>query len=422
MKILVLSNLYPPDFIGGYELCCRQIVDGLLGRGHNVRVLTAPPRVPCVSPGHVSRQLELVNCFDRHGLIHARPIPRELLYARAAFANAHNVHLLSEALADFQPDVVYLWHLYGLGGLGLLAALQYMGVPWLWCLEDSVPRKLCSLEHGEPPELTAAFSRFARGSYMAVSQRVVDEVEAAGIELRDEVEIMPNWILGERPPDRATFYQPGEHLRIVSSGYIGRHKGTHLLVEAAALLRDRGHQNFSIDLIGKLGEPAIHTLAQQLGVEPWVKFLGAWSQADLPRHYEQTRYDVFAFPTWEREPFGCAPMEAGAYGAAMVMTQSCGVGEWFVDGVHCLKTARTAAAFADTFEKILTGQIDLEPIARRGTDVIWRDFRIDALLPRIERALERAASRPCSPAGPSDEAYRLALLAEKLVAVLIQEW
>lgn len=421
MKVLVLSNLYPPDFIGGYELCCRQIVDGLLGRGHNVRVLTAPPRVPCPSPSHVSRHLELVNCFDRHGLVHAWPKTRELWYARAAFANAHNVHLLTEALTEFQPDAVYLWHLYGLGGLGLLAALQYLGVPWVWCLEDSVPRKLCSLEHGEPPALAAAFSRFVRGSYMAVSQRVVDEVEAAGVELHDEVEIMPNWILGGRPPDRTHYYQPGEHLRIVSSGHIARHKGSHLLVEAAALLRDRGHRNFSIDLIGKVGEPAVQVLAQQLGVEPWVKFLGVWSQADLPRHYEQMRYDVFAFPTWEREPFGCAPMEAGAYGAAMVMTQSCGVGEWFVDGVHCVKTARTATAFADAFEKILTGQINLEPIARRGTEVIWRDFRIDALLPRIERALERAAARPRQPAGRPDEAYRLALLAEKLTAVMLQE-
>lgn len=421
MKILTLSNLYPPDFIGGYELCCRQMVDGLLRRGHDVRVLTAPPRVPCVSPGHVSRHLQLVNCFDRHGLVHAGAIQRKLRYARAAFANAHNVHLLSETLAAFQPDVVYLWHLYGLGGLGLLTALQYMGVPWLWCLEDSVPSMLCSLEGENQPELAAAFSRLVRGSYMAVSQRVIDEVEGAGVKLGDQVEIMPNWVLGRRPPDRAHYYQPGEHLRIVSTGIITRYKGSDLLIEAAAALRDRGHHNFTIDLIGNIGDPTIPLLARQLDVERWVKFLGARSQADLPGHYEETRYDVFAFPTWEREPFGCSPMEAGAYGAAMVMTQSCGVGEWFVDGVHCLKTARTAGAFADAFEKILTGQIDLEPIARRGTDVIWRDFRIDTLLPRVERALERAASRPCLPAGPPDEAYRLALLAEKLAAVMIQE-
>src|SRR5207237_4333070 len=29
VKILVLSNLYPPDVIGGYELVCAQVVDAL---------------------------------------------------------------------------------------------------------------------------------------------------------------------------------------------------------------------------------------------------------------------------------------------------------------------------------------------------------------------------------------------------------
>ena len=36
MKILVVSNLYPPDVIGGYELGCRQAVDALRARGHDV--------------------------------------------------------------------------------------------------------------------------------------------------------------------------------------------------------------------------------------------------------------------------------------------------------------------------------------------------------------------------------------------------
>ena len=43
MKILVLSNLYPPDIIGGYELGCQQVVDALRARGHDVRVLTIRP-------------------------------------------------------------------------------------------------------------------------------------------------------------------------------------------------------------------------------------------------------------------------------------------------------------------------------------------------------------------------------------------
>ena len=31
MKILVISNLYPPDALGGYEMGCRQVVENLPG-------------------------------------------------------------------------------------------------------------------------------------------------------------------------------------------------------------------------------------------------------------------------------------------------------------------------------------------------------------------------------------------------------
>ena len=41
MKILVASNLYPPMYIGGYELRIRDIVEGLTERGHEVYVLTS---------------------------------------------------------------------------------------------------------------------------------------------------------------------------------------------------------------------------------------------------------------------------------------------------------------------------------------------------------------------------------------------
>jgi glycogen synthase len=421
MRALVISNLYPPDFIGGYELCCRQVVDGLLARGHDIHVLTAVPRVPCPSADHVSRLLKLTNCYDAYGILHSRPLARHLSNAKASLISAHNVHVLNETLARLNPDVVYLWNLFGLGGLGLIGALGYLDIPWVWYLGDCVPRMLCSIGSQVLPALAEQFSRQVRGIYMPVSDRVVHEIESAGVRLNGEVETTPNWVLGAQPPRRTEFFRPGKTLRIVSSGQMGRHKGIDLLIEAAAILRRRGLENFAIDLYGKLTDPTLAALTATHGVEDLVTFRGLCPQTELVEHYERHEYDVFAFPTWEREPFGCAPLEASAYGCVMVMTQCCGIGEWFVNGVHCLKAARTAAAFADVFADIMTGKIALEPLARRASAVVWRDFHIDALLPRIESALGRAARRPSDPAGTPDEAFRLATLAERLMQSLVQE-
>src|SRR5205814_2147938 len=37
MKILVVTNLYPPHHQGGYELRCAQVIEYLQRQGHNVR-------------------------------------------------------------------------------------------------------------------------------------------------------------------------------------------------------------------------------------------------------------------------------------------------------------------------------------------------------------------------------------------------
>ena len=41
MKILVVSDLYPPFHVGGYELNCRDCVEALISRGHEITVLTS---------------------------------------------------------------------------------------------------------------------------------------------------------------------------------------------------------------------------------------------------------------------------------------------------------------------------------------------------------------------------------------------
>ena len=61
-----------------------------------------------------------------------------------------------------------------------------------------------------------------------------------------------------------------------------------------------------------------------------------------------------------------------------MISRRCGVGEWLVHGVHCVKSARTAAAFAAVFAAIMDGAIELGPIARRGATAVWRDFHEDA--------------------------------------------
>src|SRR3569623_2122429 len=174
--------------------------------------------------------------------------------------------------------------------------------------------------------LCPSWPRNSAGKFKVIicrSAGAVQEIEAVGVRLNGVVDTTPNWILGEQPPLREHYYSQGEVLRIVSAGQMGRHKSIDLLIEAAALLKERGYDNFVIDLYGKVTDPTVAPLPRQFGVEDRVRFRGVCPQEELVRRYASHEYDVFAFPTWEREPFGCAPLEAAAYGCVMAITQSC---------------------------------------------------------------------------------------------------
>ena len=350
---------------------------------------------------------------------HHQPITSRLLEAESALVNAFNVHALARAVEEFQPDVAYVWMILGIGGLGLMAALQHLGVPWLWHLMDDVPLSLCRLQGRQIGSLLGEVDRQLDGRYLACSRQLVDEIEKGGVRLQPRVEIVPNWIVGERPEPRTRFYRPGDMLRIVFAGQINRNKGVEHLIVAADRARERGIGGFEIDLYGNADDPFFPALVRHLGLEKVVRFQGSRPQADLAQLYPT--YDVFAFPTWEREPFAFAPLEAAWRGCVPLMSQVSGNAEWFVHGVHCLKAERHPDAFAETIGAIVDGSIDLEPIARRAASVVGRDFHLNAQIPRIERALTRAAHRPRTAGKSADEVYRMALLAEKLTRVLIQE-
>jgi glycosyltransferase involved in cell wall biosynthesis len=418
VRILVLSNLYPPDFLGGYELVCAQAVDALRARGHEVCVLTSAARSLAPAAAHVRRLFQMSEVYDYYSTSHLTPLTYKLMQVRSSFINAHNVHSLLVTLESFQPDVVYLHNLLGLGGLGLLGCLHHLRIPWVWQLGDCVPRQLCSLGTVAVPALVAEYNRQLRGHYVACSRRLIDEIQAVGLRLDGQFEVLPNWVTTTRSLARREYFRGGR-LRIVSAGQIGPHKGTDLLIQTATRLRELGYENFKFDMYGNVTDSLFQCHIDRCGLRPWVTLQGPRTRDELDQLFAE--YDVFAFPTWAREPFGVAPLEAAAWGCVPVMSQCCGIAEWLVHGVHCLKAPRTVAGFTRVFADILDGKIDLQPLARRVSTTVRRDFHLAALLPSIERALVACAARPRAGAGSTADAYQLALLAERSAQALVHD-
>jgi glycosyltransferase involved in cell wall biosynthesis len=419
MRVLIVSNLYPPDCMGGYEMGCRQVARALAGQGHDVLVLTSVPRLPFAADAGVRRGLQLTDVYTHFFADRQHPVKRVLDHAAACYVSAFNVHALLAVLGGFRPEVAYVWNLIGLGGLGLLGCLQHQGVPWLWHLMDKVPRDLCAVPFpGDAGRLARIAGHHLDGAYLACSRRIVEESELDAPLLCGEVEVLPNWIEGPLPSPRRTFYRGGRLRMASAAARLCVEKGTDLLLHAVASLRQRGY-DFILDLFGTLEDDAFPRLAATLDVAGCVRFRGSLPREQLVERYAD--YDLFVFPTWEREPCAFAPLEAASRGCVPVLTANCGNSEWLVHGVHCLKAERSSEQFASVLQAVLQGRIDLAPLGRRAQTLVTREYHLKAVLRVIERALGRAARRRKPPQGTPGQAYHLAVLAERLTQTMVQE-
>src|ERR1044071_7408186 len=120
LKICVVTNYYPPFFIGGYELGCRDIVEALKARGHQVRVLTSTYRVDHPqTDGEVYRMLKLSQWWTPNRLGDLAGIFRKEKMNQRAFR---------QLCREFEPDIVYVWNPVGIS-LSIVSVAQQLGLP-----------------------------------------------------------------------------------------------------------------------------------------------------------------------------------------------------------------------------------------------------------------------------------------------------
>lgn len=398
MKLLALTNMYPPHHYGGYELICCDVMTRLRERGHSVDVLTTTLRVPGASEEPdtaVHRQLRFA--WEDHKL-QSPPVPRRWRNER------HNHAVLRDTLRAIAPDVVSVWNM-GAMSLGLLEALRSRDVPvvanlcddWLvygpgldpWArlfanrrgfigaTAAAVTRVPCGL-----PDLSGAtglfISNFTRDRALAHSRMKPGRVSTtwSGIDERD---------FPLRPPTDSPW-----QWKMVGAGRIDERKGIATAIGALAHLPDEA----TLTWIGRGDETHRETLislARKLGVSDRVRWSVA-ERADLPAAYRA--HDVFVFPSTWSEPFGLVPIEAMACGVPVVGTGTGGSGEFLIDGVTALvpEPLGDAEAFAAAVRRLAGDRALRDRLTANGARVA-NEFTIGRLVDHVEAWHQAAADR-----------------------------
>jgi glycosyltransferase involved in cell wall biosynthesis len=143
--------------------------------------------------------------------------------------------------------------------------------------------------------------------------------------------------------------------------------------------------------------PAMRRLAQRLGVEDRVSFVG-WLDPDaLAREFADA--SLVAVPSVWPEPFGIVGIEGFAAGVPSVASATGGIGDWLDDGVSGLMVpAGDAAALARALNELLADPERRSAMGAAGKATLAARFTLEHHLAAITEAYA-AAREAWSPGG-----------------------
>jgi glycosyltransferase involved in cell wall biosynthesis len=399
MRLLVVSTLYPPFAIGGYELECAAVAEHLAQR-HDVLVLTsAAPRTGDQRPGggvqpggaaqvsEIRRELALLTPDERGAL-------------RAPLAALRAVRTARRAL-DWSPDFIYVWN----GASVPHAAIRVLadsGVPLAFrvCehwfgglfLRDQFLRELLPADRGLAH---AAWAGGARALNRLPSLRL-DPTAPMRTALSWNSEALRRMV--HTPPFLETVLErtehavpphgdlyaaverrPSEEPEIAFVGRITPYKGVAIAIEALALLRSRHNISARLVLAGPEDEGHardLRLLADRLGVAEALRWPGPLAPEGVAELL--ARASAMIVPsTWD-EPLGLVAIEGAFARVPLVASNVGGIGEAMHDEEHAL---------------LFPGG-DADAAASALTRALRETEQTSA---RVERAYERAQAFRLSP-------------------------
>lgn len=404
MKVLVVSNLYPPYYVGGHELGCHDVVEALKERGHEVRVLTSSYGVkqPCVE-GAVYRWLDT----DLGRLRRPLPVHVATVLRRAR----HNEAALKDLLRRFDPDIVHIWHLAQVS-VSLAFAIErrklthcyFVGDTWLarwehdpwYSLLDAVPRRVyLRLPHRLLKSGLKAVSNIPSGALTLpnvhfVSHYLKDHALRAGKPVAGAEVI--HWGID---PDR--FPYKGESStaprRLLYAGQVVPHKGVHTAIEALSILVNQWrYPSLHLTIVGGGSSPQyveeLHRAVKWFGLEKHVQFVGQVPREHLVSIYKE--HDVLVSPSVIDEGFGLVILEAFSSGLPVVATAAGGSAEILEHGVNALVFPKEDAwGCASQIKSLLDDTELFETLRKNARRAVETRFRFQRMMDTIEDSLKR---------------------------------
>jgi glycosyltransferase involved in cell wall biosynthesis len=413
MKILAITDSYPPHHSGGYELRSRDILDSLNHHGHGLLILTTKcPLKGCdlhMGEKRILRKLHKGDPAD--GLV------------KKIFNEFQDVHFIHSAINRFKPDLVYLFHVINLtrsmypyladckipiifdeGGRGYLYAHSHRG-PWYGYTESESASKI---KKEIVSVLIVSINRMS-GNLLKMhwkwpeniriyfnSQLNQKNAQDAGLNVAEFPVIHSGINIQQflfRP--RSELQKP---IQILVPGRIEPRKGQ---LDSIYLLADllRLNINASLTIVGiNNSDSYFQELLEKVGLKNLagkVKILPMVDYENLARFYQEA--DICFFTSYAKTGFSRVPLEAMACGCLVITYGYEGSNEIIDNGTNGFIVSDR------DFEKVTKIILNLSrfpeeyrKIVENAKNCIEKNHTMDLYVDKIESFLQEAVYVPGS--------------------------
>lgn len=398
MRLLLVSNLLPPHYIGGYEIAAKEYGDALRARGHDVYAVTSNYHVmgDYEDSDWIERTLRENEDYD--SLLSCNRSYSRISDIRSHVWDHQNAKTIRRALSTFKPDLVYSWKCGGLSVAPMWLPLD-KNIPVVvqlcddWLLKYR-RYKLKEYLSGTPRKTIIfhlMFHKLKRMTLFATSSSIKEECLQAGYPEK-RIHIIPYGLADDFWKNAEVVERKDGRRKVLFVGQLWEGKGVHCLIEAMKILTTKYPEfNFTLDVIGsclKDYESRLKELSRSYGLTERITFHGRKPRSELWKMYKE--YDMLVMPSIWQEPQGNTLLEAMVNGLPVLVSRVGGLPDVVENEISGLMfEPGRPEAIAESILKLSNSESLARKIAQGAIDRNSEKFNLTYIIPKIETIFEK---------------------------------
>lgn len=404
MRILFLSNYYPPRHFGGYEELCQDVAIGLRDCGHQVTILTSRHAVDL---GKADNDPQVIRSLESEVAVGDPLATPRLIFGRSRRETRNRLRL-NQVLERTQPDVAMVWGMWNLSpDLGRCLE-EHFGQRLLYYVADdwpTLPAAVVQHLHAlsiNPVSMLAksALARFLprsnsrlasslQMSHVACVSGAVRRILADADIRVGEIEVIHNGINIDQFKIPATVTPPpNSPLRLILIGRLTAEKGVLIAVQAFVQSLSAGHE-LSLSLVGDISSETrsrVLKILNAAGVADSVHWIDRQPRSAIAGILAD--HHVLLVPSQGTDALPRTAQEGMAMGLAVVASRLGGIPELIDDGLTgLLVPPGDCNALATAIGRLASDDDFRRQLAESGRQRVETDFDIRQTVARIERRL-----------------------------------